>query len=188
MKKTFIVILIICITALVVIFGVLTADPVVAEINGKTISRSLFVEIMASMKSDVINEYAKLDGTSTDPPKRVETTNLSDYWKERALYECIKTQVLLDYGYESDLTCIESLFELREQMDEENELRRNTVKQGGIVYGVTKFSFPMYKEYVISNLNTDLRTLIFQDTSICNNEALLHFYEEHKAIVAKQPA
>lgn len=85
MKKSFIVILILCITALVVIFGVLTLDPVVAEINGKTIRRSLFVEIMASMKSEVINEYAKLDGTSIDPPKRVETTNLSDYWKERAL-------------------------------------------------------------------------------------------------------
>lgn len=176
------------IAALIVAFGILASDPVVVEINGESISRALFVEIMASIKSDVFNEYSKLDGTSIDPLKSVETINLLDYWKERALYECIKTQVLLDYGYESNLTFLESLHDLREQMDVENELRQNTVKRGGIVYGVTTFSFPMYKEYVISNLNTDLRTLIFQDTSICNNEALLHFYEEHKALVAKQPA
>ena len=181
-------ILILGITAIAVVFGVLTADPVVVEINGESVSRALFVEIMAGIKSDVINEYSALDGTSIDPLKSAETTDLLDYWKERALYECIKTQVLLDYGYESDLTGIKSIYALREQMDEENELRQNTVKQGGIVYGVTAFSFPMYKEYVISNLNTDLKTLIYQDASICNTEALLHFYEEHKALIAKQPA
>lgn len=188
MKKAFIAISILCITVFVVVFGVLTADPVVAEINEKTISRSLFVEILASMKSDVINEYTKSDGISIDLLMSAETINLLDYWKERALYECIKTQVLLDYGYESNLTLIESLHDLREQMDVENELRQDTVKQGGIIYGVTTFSFPMYKEYVTSNLNTDLKTLIFQDTSICNNEALLQFYEENKHQIAKQPA
>lgn len=188
MKKHFIVILILCITTLIIIFGVLTADPVVVAINGNLIRRTLFVEIMASIKSDVINEYTKQDGTSIDPLVSAEATDFFDYWTECALYECVKTQVLLDYGYESSLTCTEGLCELREQMDEENELRRNTVNQGGVVFGVTKFSFPMYKEYVINNLIRDLRVLISQDTNICNNDALLRFYEENKAIVAKQPA
>lgn len=188
MKKYSIVILILCIAALVIIFGVLTADPVVVEINGYSIRRALFVEIMASIKSDVINEYTKLDGTSIDPQMRIKTTDFFDYWTECALYECVNTQVLLDYGYERNLTCIKSLCELREQMDAVNELRRNTVKQGGIVFGVTQFSFPMYKEYVINNLDADLRILISQDSSICTNDALLHYYEENKAIVAKQPA
>lgn len=188
MKKVFIAISFLCITLFVVVLGVLTADPVVAEINGKKINRSLFVEIMASMKSDIINEYAKSDGISIDLLMSAETTSILNYWKERALYECIKTQVLLDYGYESNLTFPESLHDLREQMDVENESRQNTINQGGIIYGVATFSFPMYKEYVTSNLNSELRTLIYQDTSICNNEALFCFYEECKAIVAKQPA
>lgn len=176
------------ITVLVVAFGILASDPVVVEINGEAIRQTLFVEIMASIRSDVINEYSRLYGTSIDPLKSADTIKLLDYWKQRALDECIKTQVLLDYGYESNLTLIESLHDLREQMDVENELRQDTVKQGGIIYGVTTFSFPMYKEYVTSNLNTDLKTLIFQDTSICNNEALLQFYEENKHQIAKQPA
>lgn len=188
LKRSLIVIVILGITVLAIVFGVLTADSVVVEINGEAISRSLFIETMASIKSDVINEYSRLDGTSTDPLKNADTINLLDYWKKRALDECIKTQVLLDYGYESNLTFLENLHDLRKQMDVENELRQNTVKQGGIIYGVTTFSFPMYKEYVTNNLNTDLRTLISQDTSICNNEALLQFYEENKYQIAKQPA
>lgn len=188
MKKSLIVVFMLSITALAVAFGVLVADPVVVEINAAAISRALFIETMASIKSDVINEYSRLDGTSTDPLKSADTINLLDYWKKRALDECIKTQVLLDYGYESNLTFLESLDDLREQMDVENQLRQNTVKQGGVIYGVTTFSFPMYKEYVTSNLNTDLRIFISQDTRICDNESLLQFYEENKNQIAKQPA
>lgn len=155
----------------------------VLKIGGDKVSQDEYTEIMKLQISDTAAEFALKSGTQADknfwstpidgkiPSQVLAEETMERLKKIKATYTLAKEQ-----GYIED----DSYEGLVKRWKAENERRAKKIKNGEPVYGLEEFTFDLYLEYEMDNIQKQYCDNPDNEGMNVTDEERRQYYEEHK--------
>ena len=130
-------------------------EEAVFRIEDTEISTEQFNYYISKNRSDIISQYqenAELIDEAFWARKADGEATTADVLKEKAKQECLYDQMLLIIAQKKGIADSHSFEDIRKDMEEENQERKEKIESGRIVYGNKSYSVETYMSYYFSNL------------------------------------
>lgn len=134
-------------------------EEAVFRIEDTEISTEQFNYYISKNRSDIISQYqenAELIDEAFWARKADGEATTADVLKEKAKQECLYDQMLLIIAQKKGIADSHSFEDIRKDMEEENQERKEKIESGRIVYGNKSYSVETYMSYYFSNLIHEL--------------------------------
>ena len=129
-------------------------------INGTKIDKEEFLDAMAQKKYEVISSISGKTAAGMDADfweREVDGTlpyeMLADEALEQLKYIHAVYSLAVEKGYVSD----ESYESLVKRWQEENQLRKEKIANGEVVYGLSEYTLELYREYEMDTIQKRMR-------------------------------
>ncbi|GEM_PF-770923 len=162
------------------------AAAVMDEFGGYVITEDELNFHMERMRAEVRNYFNNTYGVSLsgdDWQKSYGGEFPEEMLKSMALDTCKREKLLFVLGKEYGLTDYVDFDEFLLSMEKENKQRKETVAQGGIVYGLVEYGKEEYYTHVISNLEIRLKELLSrkeEDPLYISEKEVYSYFQSHK--------
>ncbi len=156
------------------------------EFDGYKITKNELAFHMDRMRGEVRNYFKNTCGVSLsadDWQKSYGGEIPEEKLKDLALNTCKKDKLLFILGKEYGLTDYVDFDDFLSSMEKENEQRKETVAEGGIVYGLVEYGREEYYTHVISNLKIRLRDILSkkqEEPLYTTEEEVYTYFINHK--------
>lgn len=146
------------------------------------ISTEQFNYYISKNRSDIISQYqenAELIDEAFWARKADGEATTADVLKEKAKQECLYDQMLLIIAQKKGIADSHSFEDIRKDMEEENQERKEKIESGRIVYGNKSYSVETYMSYYFSNLIHELMKEMEDQELKFTDEELMQYCLSH---------
>ena len=145
-------------------------------------STEQFNYYISKNRSDIISQYqenAELIDEAFWARKADGEATTADVLKEKAKQECLYDQMLLIIAQKKGIADSHSFEDIRKDMEEENQERKEKIESGRIVYGNKSYSVETYMSYYFSNLIHELMKEMEDQELKFTDEELMQYCLSH---------
>lgn len=157
-------------------------EEAVFRIEDTEISTEQFNYYISKNRSDIISQYqenAELIDEAFWARKADREVTTADVLKEKAKQECLYDQMLLIIAQKKGIADSHSFEDIRKDMEEENQERKEKIESGRIVYGNKSYSVETYMSYYFSNLIHELMKEMEDQELKFTDEELMQYCLSH---------
>ncbi len=157
-------------------------EEAVFRIEDTEISTEQFNYYISKNRSDIISQYqenAELIDEAFWARKADREATTADVLKEKAKQECLYDQMLLIIAQKKGIADSHSFEDIRKDMEEENQERKEKIESGRIVYGNKSYSVETYMSYYFSNLIHELMKEMEDQELKFTDEELMQYCLSH---------
>ena len=157
-------------------------EEAVFRIEDTEISTEQFNYYISKNRSDIISQYqenAELIDEAFWARKADGEATTADVLKEKAKQECLYDQMLLIIAQKKGIADSHSFEDIRKDMEEENQERKEKIASGRIVYGNKSYSVETYMSYYFSNLIHELMKEMEDQELKFTDEELMQYCLSH---------
>lgn len=157
-------------------------EEAVFRIEDTEISTEQFNYYISKNRSDIISQYqenAELIDEAFWARKADGEATTADVLKEKAKQECLYDQMLLIIAQKKGIADSHSFEDIRKDMEEENQERKEKIESGRIVYGNKSYSVETYMSYYFSNLIHELMKKMEDQELKFTDEELMQYCLSH---------
>lgn len=157
-------------------------EEAVFRIEDTEISTEQFNYYISKNRSDIISQYqenAELIDEVFWARKADGEVTTADVLKEKAKQECLYDQMLLIIAQKKGIADSHSFEDIRKDMEEENQERKEKIESGRIVYGNKSYSVETYMSYYFSNLIHELMKEMEDQELKFTDEELMQYCLSH---------
>lgn len=157
-------------------------EEAVFRIEDTEISTEQFNYYISKNRSDIISQYqenAELIDEAFWARKADGEVTTADVLKEKAKQECLYDQMLLIIAQKKGIADSHSFEDIRKDMEEENQERKEKIESGRIVYGNKSYSVETYMSYYFSNLIHELMKEMEDQELKFTDEELMQYCLSH---------
>ena len=157
-------------------------EEAVFRIEDTEISTEQFNYYISKNRSDIISQYqenAELIDEAFWARKADGEATTDDVLKEKAKQECLYDQMLLIIAQKKGIADSHSFEDIRKDMEEENQERKEKIESGRIVYGNKSYSVETYMSYYFSNLIHELMKEMEDQELKFTDEELMQYCLSH---------
>ena len=157
-------------------------EEAVFRIEDTEISTEQFNYYISKNRSDIISQYqenAELIDEAFWARKADGEATTADVLKEKAKQECLYDQMLLIIAKKKGIADSHSFEDIRKDMEEENQERKEKIESGRIVYGNKSYSVETYMSYYFSNLIHELMKEMEDQELKFTDEELMQYCLSH---------
>lgn len=157
-------------------------EEAVFRIEDTEISTEQFNYYISKNRSDIISQYqenAELIDEAFWAGKADGEATTADVLKEKAKQECLYDQMLLIIAQKKGIADSHSFEDIRKDMEEENQERKEKIESGRIVYGNKSYSVETYMSYYFSNLIHELMKEMEDQELKFTDEELMQYCLSH---------
>ncbi|MCI9238852.1 hypothetical protein AALA13_10015 [Lachnospiraceae bacterium 50-23] len=157
-------------------------EEAVFRIEDTEISTEQFNYYISKNRSDIISQYqenAELIDEAFWARKADGEATTADVLKEKAKQECLYDQMLLIIAQKKGIADSHSFEDIRKDMEEENQERKEKIESGRIVYGNKSYSVETYMSYYFSNLIHELMKEMEDQELKFTDEELMQYCLSH---------
>ena len=157
-------------------------EEAVFRIEDTEISTEQFNYYISKNRSDIISQYqenAELIDEAFWARKADGEATTADVLKEKAKQECLYDQMLLIIAQKKGIADSHSFEDIRKDMEEENQERKEKIESGRIIYGNKSYSVETYMSYYFSNLIHELMKEMEDQELKFTDEELMQYCLSH---------
>lgn len=157
-------------------------EEAVFRIEDTEISTEQFNYYISKNRSDIISQYqenAELIDEAFWARNADGEATTADVLKEKAKQECLYDQMLLIIAQKKGIADSHSFEDIRKDMEEENQERKEKIESGRIVYGNKSYSVETYMSYYFSNLIHELMKEMEDQELKFTDEELMQYCLSH---------